>query len=688
VARRITSIALGSTLAASVALFGVLNRDDGEDCRATNHELAAAWNDEVQGEVKLAFQRTGLAIAADVFARVEDSVDGFRASWQQSYDTWCDATVAGEHLSAKSQGEMQRQCLRRTANDLGNLSAIFRRADTKVIERALTALEALPQPSECLTNPESIIADDSSLTAAQRQKAKELETELAAIRALALTDKFKEVASGIESIRAQVDALGWLPLMTDLRIIEATWARNRWWHVQAYELATQALLSSEAQNDRVRMLQAARIRDYAASYAYPGDILEIVQSASANSVRAHEDDLLRARTFDHNSTILGNAERHELAEFYGIQSLALIEKSPPSHERDNHRAHIAAALGGTYLQLGRVADALPLLESSLRNMEMIYGSAHPVIIAPLWNLALANNMQRNFGGSLTYSGRGLRIVEALDGGWEPRAAPLLHYRLDSLRALLRYGRAAQEYPRVNPLYVKMFSANHFRTIGMWADELAALIDAGELDEISGRLNDLNDVVARSQYESFVRPRMLELNLRWAIAQRREPEMRVLLASNTLAEASNHPLLQITAARARLLAAELRGDRHDHRQLARDISELFRENVSDFSAADDAIQALRSHAEGEIAARILEVAMHETALNREGLDPRKIWIAIWRGQLAEDRHDPIEVASALKAADELLHANAEEITNQQRQNWIDLGVKLRAKLPHEIKKAPP
>ncbi|MEZ4450124.1 MAG: serine/threonine-protein kinase [Nannocystaceae bacterium] len=122
VGRRRGALVIGlgaATLVGALALGLVIRRPDPRDlCDDAGAEAAAAWGDPQRAAVRRAFQGTGRADAAAVYAQVAERLDAYASEWVGARRDACRAANLAEETGASEVAHLQIACLDRGLGEL------------------------------------------------------------------------------------------------------------------------------------------------------------------------------------------------------------------------------------------------------------------------------------------------------------------------------------------------------------------------------------------------------------------------------------------------------------------------------------------------------------------------------------------------------------------------------------------
>jgi eukaryotic-like serine/threonine-protein kinase len=464
--RRRVAMLVGAcvTLAGGIAVGEVVHgrNETAAACGGSDGRLAGVWDEDRRHQVHAAFTAVAKPYAEDAFQHVERALDGYARDWIAMQTESCKATRVRGEQSAELL-DLRSVCLDRRLDELKAETDLFARADAKVVENAVKAVDALPRLEECanvvsLRRPVAEPADGPT-----RTRIAEVRRRVAESTALVQAGKYAEALVIAAPAAADARALGFPPLEA-----EALYQLGRS-QLEADDPKTseqtfdEALLAAERGRDD-RMAASALIGlvfVVGDAEARPSDGLALSRHAFAAIDRMGGDDPLLALLYQHVGAVYYDKGQFDEALANARQSLAVAERIYPPGDRriSNALNDVALAL----MSLGRYEEALASASRAIAIDEAALGRSHPAIAwlvgnegvlllrmkryeealsalrrsvdiyertlgagahsgGPLDDIGWVMLAQRDYGGSLDFFGRALRIWEGSLGAEHPRAA--------------------------------------------------------------------------------------------------------------------------------------------------------------------------------------------------------------------------------------------------------------------------
>jgi tetratricopeptide (TPR) repeat protein/predicted Ser/Thr protein kinase len=451
-------------------------------CGGGEEALAGVWDAGRKQAVRAAFLATGLPFAEGVWRGVEKEIDGYTGDWVATRRRACEAThVRGE----QSEDLLDRKmfCLDQRLRDVQALTAVFARADAKVVEKAADAVSGLGDLSRC-TQAASLLEKvpppgDPKL----RARVRGVQAELATASALHRSGKPREALPLAEALSLRAMAVPYPPLQAEAlyllgslhlslgdfktseeELYRALWAAERarddllkaeCWRELVYNVGYRQARFDEgrtlARHAEAALARAGGDLTAEAALAKAEAILAGTQGDYPQAVRQFEKARELAERIDPRQPdyrILGNlgGTYRDMGDFERAQLLLRRAMDLAQRKLGPNHPHVAGFcfnLGLCLSDLGRFEEAGGLLERALAIRERLLGPDHPDVASALMAL----------GGNWIYRGkpatarplleRALAIYEAREPR-TPEGWAMAHHKLgEADRALRRYGEALE-----------------------------------------------------------------------------------------------------------------------------------------------------------------------------------------------------------------------------------------------------
>ncbi len=399
-----------------LSLFAVERsvRRDALSCRSAAQKMEATWDGPRRAALAQAFAHTGTPYAAAAAASTTSALDGYAARWTALRVDACEATRVRGEQSAELL-DLRMSCLDRRQASMKALVDLLVHADRPLVDRALAAVEQLPDLDGCsdataLRSPVHLPADP-----AVRARISDVQTQLAAATALSQAGKYADSAHVAEALLPTAEATGYRPLEAET-LLAAAAAEDGGGDFKAAERHfTDAALAAAAGRDDVGAAFAWARLVMVVGYdeARYADGLTWARYARAALERLGGNPRIEAVLLTGEGTIYVEQGHPDLAQPAHERALALQEKlfGPDSAEVATTLLH----LGFDYFSRGQLDGALTAYQRSLDIREKRLGADHPLCATSLINVGNVYYQKRDLPKAATYYQRALTIQEASVG---------------------------------------------------------------------------------------------------------------------------------------------------------------------------------------------------------------------------------------------------------------------------------
>jgi tetratricopeptide (TPR) repeat protein/predicted Ser/Thr protein kinase len=361
-------------------------------CQGIDAELAGVWDETRSQAVQTAITGTKVAYAADTWARVQPALDTYAQSWLAMRTEACET----HHTARQSDQlfDLRNACLDQRRDSLNALVDILAGADAAAVEKAVTAVAALPPLASC--------EDTDALTQAVappedptlRAKVAAARTVLARAKAHEDAGQYAQGLTLLAPVLTDAELIAYKPLHA-----EALLRRGN------LEVATGDAKAAHADLEQATHLAVAAGHNTVAALAASRDLLvraEMLNEAAAGLQDAgliqalvtrsdREDPRIRAEFLNN----LGITQVSAGAMFEGSESLiAAIElKERILGEQDPEVAFSINNLALLKAQGAFLESAVADFERALVLIQDALGPRHPAAISVEYNLACALHRQ-------------------------------------------------------------------------------------------------------------------------------------------------------------------------------------------------------------------------------------------------------------------------------------------------------
>ncbi len=371
-------------------------------CGAGPARLAGVWDLTATGEaeparqaaIHSAFLRTRKSYASEVYATVNRILSGYSQTWAKMYREACEATNARGEQSAEVL-DLRMTCLQERLGGLRALTDVFSEANGQVVENAVSAANSLGSLDRCADIPllRSVVRPPED--PATRARVAELRHQLAGMKALYDSGRYREGLKDSSRLLDEVHALGYQPLIAET-------------------LETIGMM-------------------YCKSNDVPSAEKTLVDSYLAAD--ASRDDEVRAEDATNLVWVVGYQEgRYEDAQRWAKYADAILQRL------GGHvllQAWLLNNLGGLFEIRGEREAALRMQQEGLALKERALGRDHPDVGISEGNLAVVLTMLGRNQEALEHVDRSIEILEHGLGAGHPDLATQLNNRGEILNALGR-----------------------------------------------------------------------------------------------------------------------------------------------------------------------------------------------------------------------------------------------------------
>jgi serine/threonine protein kinase/tetratricopeptide (TPR) repeat protein len=382
--RRRWPLALALSGVAAVALvIGVFVPSE-SPCPTIEATAAEHWSDELALALRGAFDRSPLPYASAAWTGVEPRLRDWASAWATQRVEACEATHLRHEFSTEVL-DLRQACLDRELRSFQALIEQLRGGDATVIEHALEATVALPEPARC-GDVDALLSGLAAPPSAVANQVEQLRASLAELDALANTGRWRQGLPLAELALADARQSSYGPviaeaLLTHARLLAGTGANE-----QAVERLQDALDEAERSGHDGLIPRIAIELVSLSIYARPDPIRGRVRARRALASLDHIDEhgYLRARGI----WSLANLDRldgaYAQAEAALREAIALLEAHAPGHP---DRGVMRNDLGNAIAARGEIELARETYSDALRESIESFGAAHPRVGNVYFNLA-------------------------------------------------------------------------------------------------------------------------------------------------------------------------------------------------------------------------------------------------------------------------------------------------------------
>ncbi|MFT3707870.1 MAG: serine/threonine-protein kinase [Archangium sp.] len=394
----ITAASIAALAVLAVSLTALAWYRSRTRCSDVEARLAGVWDSSVRETARKAFLANDKPWAAAAWKEAEARIDAYASQWLTQRRAACESSIDRDD----AQLGQEILCLSRRLSDLEATTQLLSRADSDVIERAVSTVSALPSLSACRSAQGLQTQSDS------------LRTDLSAVKARLDAGKFAEALALASEVAVRADAENDRAAFAEARLWAAT-ARMRTGDAKGAEtLIEESILAAVAARDDE--LQARGWVERVGFAALGGSAQEADQWA--RFARASLDrigaPLELEASLANNLGVLA-AGRGDFQKALESHQRALTLRRQVLGDKHPLVARSHSNLGIAFKGLGRFDDARAQYEQALAIDEAALDPSHPQVAETLNNLGNVLQAQGQPVGARRALERALRIKEGAFG---------------------------------------------------------------------------------------------------------------------------------------------------------------------------------------------------------------------------------------------------------------------------------
>lgn len=386
-----------------------------ENCKNVSEKLRGVWDEQVKKNVEQAFAKTGVFYASDTAMRVSKNLDKYVQDWTRLRGEICEARWL-EGTESDQSFHQKMNCFALRYRELDSLVKAFTKADSNLIPRAVQASLSLSRLDTCLD--EAALRDTLPLPGdlGTRAKIRDLRLQLADLKTMDATGKYKAGVELAKKLVHQADKLGYLPLQA-----EATYSLGK------------ALFHVRDDSESVKVLwKAAKIASrskYPKYVAWSYSLLSFVvgyqqQKTKEGLLIARDAEIMLhladardkdwAPFLNNKGLVLSSAGYYKEAKDAFEQAIVLDKKAygPLNPSLGLDLENLGLLLG----DLGEDEKAEEYIERSLDIFKKSLGATHPETAYAYGNLGMVEASFEHYKKAKKYFIKALEILKTTYGG--------------------------------------------------------------------------------------------------------------------------------------------------------------------------------------------------------------------------------------------------------------------------------
>jgi tetratricopeptide (TPR) repeat protein len=410
--------ALGAALAGVLAVSGAWSAHHHAElrarCAAGDAIIASTWNAASQKHVRESLEQAGATYGATVAERVIAKLGDYGHDWSAAYRTVNEATLLRAQQSPALL-EQRLGCLERAREEYEALVELLATADKGIAEHALDASYGLPLAGSCVTMEASRIAPPPAAPAL-RARVRAAERTLSRANVLSKAGRDRAALDLIDRTLVDVRTIPYRSVEAELLLVAAVCKQQTGDNRGALDSFHDAFAAAEAASDDATAARAASNISFVLSgwLWKPREGERWIDIASTIAARAGHDDALETDIL-HNRIV-------EMMELGRLQeAVELLDKEIPALERiyGERSFRLAAEYvnkGVAYIFWGKPELAAPPIRRGIELFQNIGGPDNPHLDLYYANLGAVLMLSRDFDEAREALLRGIAVQGDLPPG--------------------------------------------------------------------------------------------------------------------------------------------------------------------------------------------------------------------------------------------------------------------------------
>ena len=375
-------------------------------CKGSEKLLQGAWDADRRAAMKRAY--AAFPDGETSFERTAGALDDYARQWAVSRDDTCAATrVRGDQ--PESVMALRMECLDLRLHELQYLTALMAAADQKLVERGVDAAAGLSSVRSC--------ADATSLTQEvplpeeprARDAIRKLKEELTEVNALRDAGRYGLALEKVTAAVERARELRYKPVEAEALLLQGFLLDKQGQGARAAEVLRSAALAADAgRSDRLRVKAATEavyarsiVQDYERAKEWAAQAQAVLDRTGGNA--------------ESQGDLLVNLGLLHLFEGQYPVAASTLERArqllTTELGRDDPRTLNATGnLAVVYVRLGRLDDAIALLDETVASTRRRLGPDHASLVPRFYETARAQIMRHDYGSAHRNIDESLRIA--------------------------------------------------------------------------------------------------------------------------------------------------------------------------------------------------------------------------------------------------------------------------------------
>ncbi|HZN92427.1 MAG TPA: tetratricopeptide repeat-containing protein kinase family protein, partial [Myxococcales bacterium] len=436
-------VAAAVVAVATMAAGGAVALRPDQRCKGAEQRLAGAWDPDRREAIHRAF--AAFPGGEGQFERTAAALDRYARAWTSMSEETCAATrVRGDQ--PESVMALRVACLDLRLHELQYLAALFASADQKLVDQSVDAAAGLSSVRSCadvsaLTQEVPLPEDTSARDAILKVK-----EQLTEVNALRQAGRYKEALEKATAAVERAQGLRFKPVEGEA-LLDQGWLLIRTGEVaRSIEVLKEAMFAADAGRADLIRARAASQAVYAAGqerdFVRGKDWARLSQAVldRAGGNVEYQGGLLV------NLGLLQFWQGQHAAAAGTLERARQILASELGHD-DKQTLNVTGNLAVVYQELGRLDEAIALLEGTIASLRRRQGPDHPLLVPRLRALALAQLERHDHGLAHRSIDEALRITRARIGDENVQAANVLDIKATIFEQEHRFEEALVTYRR-------------------------------------------------------------------------------------------------------------------------------------------------------------------------------------------------------------------------------------------------
>ncbi|MCH9681557.1 MAG: tetratricopeptide repeat protein, partial [Deltaproteobacteria bacterium] len=443
-------------------------------CTGAGDQWSQTWSPDERQAVATAMLATGAPGVDHTHERVTTLLDDYGQRWTTTHREVCRATHERKEQSTTVLDRRMR-CLEGHRTHADALVQSLLTIDAEGVPLAVMAAQRLPQIDDCKGGDtrHRPLPDDPDT----RTRVQQLRAALSQARVLEQLGRHETARDRFDEIRGEADALGYRPLMVDVRMSQTEGLPPTPQSRDAYYEALH-LAEVEAYTDAQRQAWTAlaQCHVYLGEYEASRRAAEHANAFIERTGNRPPDraQLLDARAFAH-------LEQSQFPEAVALmeEAVAVLRTHDPAHPE---LGSMYGSLGTIYTLVERNEDAKVAYEQAYEIRRRTLGPQHATVANAMMNLGRVTARLDDLPGSNAWYRRALAVYEEVGAQTTTASIFALNNLGQNYGDQGRYDEARTAVERAITMQIANVGPEHRYLVRMRRGLASILLDAGQIDD--------------------------------------------------------------------------------------------------------------------------------------------------------------------------------------------------------------